>query len=96
MTRKDIEEAGTVGLEWSFDRPAGGPVLITTDNAMRIYAVWESEYPDEGSTLIEAFSESGARRKWRLATRTNGPVSEQPDLTVTEITPEKARKLGCA
>lgn len=30
MTRKDIEAAGEVGLEWAVDGPAGGPALITT------------------------------------------------------------------
>lgn len=54
------------------------------------FAVWETEYPDEGSVLLFAYSESGARRKWRKATRTTGPVSEQPSLSTAELTTEQA------
>jgi hypothetical protein len=54
------------------------------------FAVWETEYPDEGSSLYLAYSESGARRKWRKDTRTTGPVSEQPPLSVAELTTEQA------
>lgn len=55
---------------------------------MKPFAVWESEYPNEGSILFFAFSASGARRKWRRATRTVGPVSNQPLLSVEEMSPE--------
>ena len=59
---------------------------------MKAYAVWEAEYPDEGSNLYFAYSESGARRKWRKATRTKGPVSEQPPLSVHEMSADDLRK----
>lgn len=29
---------------------------------MKAFAVWETEYPDEGSTLVIRHSEKGARR----------------------------------
>jgi hypothetical protein len=54
---------------------------------MKTFAVWETEYPDEGSTLFKAYSESGARRKWRKATRTTGPLWDQPALSAQEMTP---------
>jgi hypothetical protein len=53
---------------------------------MKTYAVWESEYPEGGSEVFQAYSASGARRKWRKATGTIGSVSEQPELTVSEMT----------
>lgn len=57
------------------------------------FAVWETEYSDEGCTLFFAYSDSGARRKWRKATRTKGPVSEQPTLSVESLTTEEALAL---
>lgn len=34
----------------------------------RAFAVYEAEYPDEGSNLVVAWSEKGARRKYRRMT----------------------------
>lgn len=58
------------------------------------FSVWETEYPDEGSVLLFAYSESGARRKWRKSTRTKGPVSEQPPLSVEALTAGQALALA--
>lgn len=59
----------------------------------KAFAVWETEYPDDGSNLYIAYSASGARRKWRKETRTTGPVGEQPPLSVAELTVAEALAL---
>lgn len=52
----------------------------------KAWAVWEAEYPDEGSNLYYAVTEKGALRRWRRETRMRGPLSEHPPLEVAELT----------
>lgn len=56
---------------------------------MKAWLVWCAEYPDEGSVELDAWTEKGARRKYRRATgeRFHG-AEEQTDLGVCEATPE--------
>lgn len=59
---------------------------------MTNYAVWETEYPDEGSNIYTTWTAKGAARKWRKDTRTRGPVDDQPPLTVWAMTNEEMAK----
>jgi len=58
------------------------------------FAVWESEYPDDGCTVIVAASEYGARRKYRRMTRERASsVTELVPLVVFVITAAEALAL---
>lgn len=52
---------------------------------MQTYAVYLSEYPEEGCTLIEAVSKEDAIKQWYEETGT--PPSEDPELNVSVATP---------
>lgn len=52
---------------------------------MQTYAVYLSEYPEEGCTLIEATSELDAVKQWKEDTGTKG--DEMPELNVSVATP---------
>lgn len=54
---------------------------------MTTWLVWEADYPDEGSTEVQAWTEKGACRKWRQMTRTRGATFDMPELGVCEATP---------
>lgn len=59
------------------------------------FAVWESEYPEEGGNLIFATSESGARRKYRRMTQERAPgVCELVPLSVVSLTAAQALALA--
>lgn len=61
------------------------------------FAVWESEYPDEGSNLVFAASEKGARRRYRRMTREKAPsVPDLTPLSVSELTTHQALALARA
>jgi hypothetical protein len=54
---------------------------------MRLFAVWCLEYPEDGSVLVDAWTEKGAVRRFRRMTIGRG----RPDdtyLGVAEMTPE--------
>lgn len=52
---------------------------------MQTYAVYLSEYPEEGTTLIEAVSEEDAVKQWQEDTGTSD--KEMPALSVSVATP---------
>jgi hypothetical protein len=52
---------------------------------MNLYAVWCTEYPDEGSILFEAWSEKGAKRRYRRVTIGRG-IPDATDLSACEMT----------
>jgi hypothetical protein len=55
---------------------------------MKTFAVWCTEYEDEGSDLFTRYTDKGAMRAYRKAT---GEVCSRDDLTplsVAEMTPE--------
>jgi hypothetical protein len=55
---------------------------------MKTFAVWETEYSDEGSVLKTAYTEKGAMRAYRKET---GECVSRDDLTplsTAEMTPE--------
>ena len=61
----------------------------------RPFAVWESEYPDEGSNLIFAASESGARGRYRRMTRERAAgVVDLVPLSVAALTTTEALALA--
>lgn len=57
---------------------------------MKTFAVWETEYPEEGSTLIEAMTAKGAMRRYRKIT---GERVAGYDLTPLEASPMSAEML---
>lgn len=61
---------------------------------MKVFAVWESEYPEDGSVLVAAFSAAGARRRHRHRMSWRGPICAQPPLTVVEMTPALMEQRG--
>jgi hypothetical protein len=57
----------------------------------RPFAVWESEYHEEGGNLVFAATEKGARRKYRRLTRERSPgVGELVPLSVTSLSAAQA------
>jgi hypothetical protein len=54
---------------------------------MTTYAVWCTEYPDDGSTLIEAWTAKGAVRQYRRRTIGRGRA-DATLLSACEMTPE--------
>jgi hypothetical protein len=61
----------------------------------RPFAVWESEYPDEGSNLLFATSERGASRKYRRMTRERAAgFAELVHLSASPFTTEQALALA--
>jgi hypothetical protein len=54
---------------------------------MNTYAVWEAEYPEEGSTLFDALTEKGAMRRYRKATREKAPRHDLVPLNASLMTP---------
>lgn len=53
------------------------------------YAVWETEYPDEGSVLVVRHSAKGALRWYRKAT---GERRSRDDLTPLSVCPLSVTK----
>jgi hypothetical protein len=59
------------------------------------YAVWESEYPEEGSCLVFAVTAKGARRRYRRMTRERAAcVGELVPLSVQALTLTQALALA--
>jgi hypothetical protein len=52
---------------------------------MNRWIVWESEYPDDGSTEVEAWTEKGARRKYRRMTGERNHLTDLTPLSVEAI-----------
>jgi hypothetical protein len=60
----------------------------------RAFAVFETEYPEEGCTLIIAFSEKGAKRRYRRWTGERAPgVVELTPITAERCTAHEALVL---
>lgn len=62
---------------------------------MKTWLVWESEYPEEGSTEIEAWTSKGAIRQYRRLTIGRGRPDSTP-LDAIEATADilAARKAA--
>lgn len=61
----------------------------------RPWAVWESEYPDEGSNLVFAATEKGARRRYRrMAGERSSGVTELIPLETAPLTTAQALALA--
>jgi hypothetical protein len=59
------------------------------------FAVWETEYPEEGSSLIFALTEKGARHRYRRRIREMAPgVAELVPLAVQPISLAEALALA--
>lgn len=58
---------------------------------MTTFAVWCTEYPEDGSVLVDAWSDKGAVRRYRRATIGRGRQDETP-LSVCEMTPDLLAK----
>lgn len=58
------------------------------------FAVWETEYPEDGCNLVIAASEKGAQRRYRRMTRERavGPANLTP-LSMSVLTTEEALAL---
>jgi hypothetical protein len=55
---------------------------------MKKFAVWETEYQDEGSTLHEAHTDKGAMRAYRKETGERCSRDDLTPLSTSEMTPE--------
>ena len=55
---------------------------------MKTFAVWETEYPEEGSMLFEAHTEEGAMRAYRKTTGEQCSGDDLTPLSTAEMTPE--------
>lgn len=55
---------------------------------MKTFAVWETEYPEEGSEVFDAYTEKGAERAYRKATGERRSRDELTQLSTAEMTPE--------
>lgn len=67
---------------------------MTSASTKSPFAVWESEYQDEGSALIFASTEKGARRRYRRMTRERAAgVNELTPLSIEALTTEQALAL---
>lgn len=59
------------------------------------FAVWEDEYPEEGSNLIFAVTAKGARRRYRRMTAERAAgVAELVPLSTSLLTTEQALALA--
>jgi len=62
---------------------------------MKAFAVWETEYPEEGSNLVLAATEKGARRRYRrMTSERSAGVSELTPLSVATLTTTQALALA--
>lgn len=62
---------------------------------MAPYAVWETEYPEDGSNLVFAVTAKGARRRYRRMTLERTPcVADLVPLTVAALTTAQALALA--
>jgi hypothetical protein len=56
---------------------------------MTTFAVWETEYEDEGSLLFTAYTEKGARRAYRkTCDERKSSVDDLTSLSTSEMTAE--------
>lgn len=55
-------------------------------HAMKMWAVWESEYPEGGSSLYEAWTAKGAKRRYRKDTDERVPRGELTPLDAFAMT----------
>lgn len=60
---------------------------------MNLYAVWCTEYPDDGSVLVEAWSAKGAKRRYRRATMGRG-VADATYLSACEMTEDMLAEMA--
>jgi hypothetical protein len=59
------------------------------------FAVWESEYPEEGSILVFAITPKGARRRYRRSNRERSPgVAALVPLSLSALSMEQALALA--
>lgn len=61
---------------------------------MKTFAVWETEYPDEGSEVFDTYTEKGAMRAYRKATGERCSRDDLTPLSTQEMTPEMLAARG--